>query len=79
MTFVENGNTFKHWHLYVIALYFWQAPASKEVLKKKQFFMGEAAALDEEAQRKQREEEELKEQRKKEFQDKSSLFNQPNE
>jgi len=50
-----------------------------EVLKKKQIFTVEIEALDEEGQRKKQEEEELKEQRKREFQEKSSLFNQSNE
>ena len=56
-----------------------QETGNAEVLKKKQYFTGEAAALDEEAQRKKREEEEMKEQRKKEFQNKSSVFNQSTE
>ena len=44
-----------------------------------QFFTGESDALDEEAQRRRQEEEELKEQRKREFQEKSNLFNQSDE
>ena len=60
---------------YIFLTYF-QETGGSEVSKKRQFFTGESVALDEEAQRKMQEEEDLKEQRKREFQQKSSFFNQ---
>ena len=50
-----------------------------EVKKKRQIFSGPEGTLDEDAQRKKDEEEELKQQRKREFEKKSTMFNQSNE
>jgi hypothetical protein len=49
-----------------------------EIKKKREIFTG-PGTLDEEAQRKKNEEEELKQQRKREFEKKSTMFNQSNE